>query len=66
MESVPPEGTLSRILMGTIKIDLKVCATAGFVRLPEGKPADANAPYAQLARESTIARKTRSAIGGAI
>lgn len=65
MESVPSEGTLSRILMGTIQIDLEVCAAAEFVRLPEEKPADANAPYAQLVRENTIARKTRSTIGGA-
>ena len=43
MESVPPEGTLSRILMGTIKIDLEVCSVVELMKSFEGIPADANA-----------------------
>lgn len=43
MENVPPEGTLSRILMGTIQIDLEVCAFAEFAQPLERIPTDANA-----------------------
>ena len=43
MKSVPPEGTLSHILMGTIKIDLEVCAVAEFAQSLERIPTDANA-----------------------
>lgn len=43
MESVPPEGTLSRILMGTIQIDLEICSVVELVKSFEGIPTDANA-----------------------